>query len=89
MSFDQCLSYSYFVSKYLLIFPNISVKLSYRYFHPCMEALIPLRYAKSSYANILIEKHKNKAITQKGTQGFSVVRPTMLTSKDEREHYTI
>lgn len=31
-----------------------------------MEALIPLiGYAKSSYANILIEKHKNKAITQK------------------------
>lgn len=54
-----------------------------------MEALIPFRYAKSSYANILIEKHKNKTITQKGTQGFSVVRPTMLTSKDEREHYTI
>ena len=55
-----------------------------------MEALIPLiGYAKSSYANKLIKKHKNKTITQKGTQGFSVVRSTMLTSKDERENYII
>lgn len=60
------------MSKYPPIFPDKSVKSSYRYihqnryFHPCVEALIPLiRYAKSSYANILIEKHKNKAITQK------------------------
>ena len=56
------------------------------------QALIPVVVpAKALMPTMLVQEHKDKIINTNGTQGFNVVRPTMLTSTDERElfHYTI